>query len=215
MNELNQQGPGATAPKSNAGRNILIGVIIAVVALGWIATVVVKKLFSYGVEKAVEISSGVSVDKEGGTLTFKGKDGTSVVVTGQGGDGSVSMKGADGKGEFAFNAGNNATLPADFPKDFPVIAGAKITASSRMSQGKATVFNVVWEAAKDIKQAGDYYTGELTEKGWKFTMSTDTDDASAKAIERQRGNNRQDGTLALKKKDTGSEIVLILRIESK
>jgi len=57
-----------------------------------------------------------------------------------------------------------AALPADFPKDVPVLRGAILKLA--ISQGDKTVVHL--QATSSIADAAKYYEAELKNQGWKI-----------------------------------------------
>ena len=214
MNGTPEQQQKGTQPKSsNTGMYIAIALVVIVV-LGYGAMKVVKGMFSYGVQKAIEAGTGVSVDQSGGTITFKGQDGSSIVMTGKDGEGSISVKGKDGKGEMNFNSGANATIPADFPKDFPVIAGAEVATVSRVADTNETGFSVVWLTKKTPKQCADFYTKAFGEKGWKITASTEADSVYSQIFEGapNKSGKKYAGTVITEQVEKDTHVTLIISV---
>jgi hypothetical protein len=82
-------------------------------------------------------------------------------------NGQVTYKGDEG--EFSYNQGGE--LPEDFPKDFPIYPGAKLT-SSWTAQGEETRgVSIVWETQDSPEEVSDYFKNQLELSGWKITSS--------------------------------------------
>jgi len=105
-----------------------------------------------------------------------------LVMTGCGGDAgtttnaakNAATNAATNAGKTAVNAVTNAAtnamptgtvgaLPADFPKDIPVYAGATVVGGATAgAMGKGASFSTADDAAK----VSDYYKAELPKQGW-------------------------------------------------
>ncbi len=127
----------------------LIMIVIVVVVLGALGYVV-RGMFSRNIaenmaENALERASGGKFD-----VDYKG-------------DNSITVKGDEG----SFAAGENVSLPKDWPSDVPVISGAKIAyaGSSNPTTGQAGL-SVMFTTSKSVSEVSDYYNNELKDKGW-------------------------------------------------
>jgi hypothetical protein len=65
-----------------------------------------------------------------------------------------------------------AALPADFPKDVPVLKGAMLKLA--ISQGDKTVVHL--QTTSSIADAAKYYDAELKNQGWRIESTTRSGD---------------------------------------
>jgi hypothetical protein len=66
----------------------------------------------------------------------------------------------------------SAELPADFPRDVPVLKGA--TVKLAMSQGKRSLLHLY--TSSTVADAAKYYDDALKREGWKIESSTRSSD---------------------------------------
>ena len=101
-------------------------------------------------KKAVEKTTGVSVDED---------------------EGSVKIKTDEGEAEI--ESGKNE-LPDDFPDDFPIYKGAKVASSTKMSVDEGTSFHVSLEVKGSVDTVADYYKEELVDAGYTISSTMET-----------------------------------------
>jgi hypothetical protein len=120
-------------------------------------TVLVALSFGCGKsEKTYKTPDGeVKVERKSGEVTFEasGKGGEKVTVA------------AGDKG---------IALPADFPKDVPVLKGATVKVA--MTQGKKMVVHLF--VAGPVADAAKFYDDELKAQGWVVESTMNTGDVS-------------------------------------
>lgn len=120
-------------------------------------TVLVAFAFGCGKsEKTTTIPEGeVKVERKSGEVTLEasGKGGERVAVA------------AGDKG---------IALPADFPKDVPIIEGATVKVA--MTQGRKMVVHL--HAALPVADAAKFYDDELKGRGWAIESTMNTGDVS-------------------------------------
>ncbi|MDX9972103.1 MAG: hypothetical protein RBU21_03830 [FCB group bacterium] len=133
-------------------------------------------------EEAIESAAAangqkVDVDLSGDKMTIKTADGTTVVegdkatVTGPDGttriDGN-SMEMTSNDGQVKMVSGDNAAIPADFPKDVPIYPGAKVTMAAS-DAGEQTV-TVTLQAQDTLDKVSEFVSKEAVAQGWKEDM---------------------------------------------
>ena len=159
-----------TPPTSAGGMSqkaILTIVIVVVVLalLGWLGS-----RFFWGnvaenmAENALERATGGKVDidyNSDNTVTFEGEEGS-------------------------FQAGENVSLPNDWPSDVPVMSGAKISyaGSSNPSTG-APGASVTFTTSKSASEVASYYNSELVNHGW--TIDSTANMGGANVISAKKG----------------------------
>ncbi len=125
--------------------------VIAVLALSLVFMLTAcSSLTKTATKKAVEKTTGVSVDED---------------------EGSVKIKTDEGEAEI--QSGKNE-LPDDFPDDFPIYKGAKVTNSSKMSTDKGTSYYVTLEVKGSVDKVADYYKEELVDAGYTISSTMET-----------------------------------------
>lgn len=125
--------------------------VIAVLALSLVFMLTAcSSLTKTATKKAVEETTGVSVDDD---------------------EGSVKIKTDEGEAEI--QSGKNE-LPDDFPDDFPIYKGAKVTSSTKMSIDKGTSFHVSLEVKGSVDKVADYYKEELVDAGYTISSTMET-----------------------------------------
>jgi len=111
-------------------------------------------------EKATEAAiEAVADDGKGGKAKVDLSKGTFTVTDEKGG----SMK---------FAAGGGAKVPANWPADFPVAAGAKVTMAMETPVGATVSF----ESSDPPAKVYAYYESTMTGQGWKVNVKTNVDD---------------------------------------
>ena len=125
-----------------------------------------NKVKEVAVEKAIESQAAadgkkVNVDVSGDTMTVKGEDGTTKIS-----GNSMEITSQDGKTKMV--SGENAALPADFPKDVPVYPGAKVTMAASNTEDKTTTLTL--ESKDAVEKIADYVSKETAAQGWKEDM---------------------------------------------
>jgi len=122
--------------------------------------VVVSSGCSWIGKKAVEETTGVSVDKDNESVKVKTKEG-----------------------EAEIQAGENK-LPDGFPEDFPIYEDAKITSSSKISTEQGTSFTVQLETDDDKSTVADYYKNALPDSGYKVQATAETPEGVMYSLEK-------------------------------
>ncbi len=173
------QPPAGDKPQSggsNKNLKIIIGVVLGVAVLGWLGQMLVGKMVSFGMRKAIEAGTGVKINDQGGSVSFKGKNGEQVTynVNGENG-GTVTYKDVNGAtGEIQVAGGDQAkTLPKNFPSDFPVMSDLKLASTYYAAEGGKTTFVISWTTAKSVDDVSAYYKTAMTDNGWTSESSAD------------------------------------------
>jgi hypothetical protein len=101
-------------------------------------------------KKAVEKTTGVSVDKDNGKVKVKTKEG-----------------------EAEIEAGKNK-LPDGFPENFPIYEGAKIASSTKMTIDQGTSYSVQLDVDDSVSKVGEYYKKALPDAGYTVEGTMET-----------------------------------------
>lgn len=215
MQQPGMPAPQAPGPKLPKGAVIGIAAVVGLAVLGGIGKMVADKVAGYATRAAIESATGVKVDEKGDVTSIKTDEGTVQVRQEGEGAGTMTFTGADGKtAEFQFSEGGDAKLPAGFPSDFPVMAGAKTTASWAANDGDTTAFTVGWDLAGSVADAKAFYQSELVKAGWRITATTEIEGSVSFVIERgpEDAENKDGGWLALTSEEGKTKAALTLGI---
>ena len=98
-----------------------------------------------------------------------GKDGEKVTVTTE-------------EGGFVFE--EEGELPNEFPSDFPIYPEAKLI-SSWLASGESTDgLSLIWETEDTFSKVSNYYENELEEANWTLSFTSETEDSTTFAFEK-------------------------------
>lgn len=204
------------APKLPKGAVIGIVAVVGIAVVGGVGSMIMNKMAGYATRKAIESATGVKVDEKGGVTSIKTDEGT-VQVTEQGeGTGTMKFTGADGKtAEFQFSEGGDAKLPAGFPGDFPIMSGAKTTASWAANDGDMTAFTVGWELSGSVADAKAFYQAELAKAGWRITATSEVEGSVWLVFERgpEDAEKKDGGSLAITQEDGMTKAMVTLGVQ--
>lgn len=149
--------------KSEPNKKIPILAILAVVA---VAAVILGGIFY---RKAKDLVVGNIFSRLTGTNVDVEKGGEKVTVTSE-------------EGEFSFE--EEGDLPDNFPSDFPIYPDAKLV-SSWVASGLATDgLSLIWETEDSVSKVSNYYESELEDAGWTLSFTSETDDSTTLAFEK-------------------------------
>ena len=97
--------------------------------------------------KTVSTPNGdVKVEESGkqSTVTFTGKDGEKMTIASEG-----------------------TKLPDDYPKDVPVVSGAKIVMATSANTADSSGFSLILESADSFDKTVAFYKKAIADNGWK------------------------------------------------
>ncbi|MCK4777576.1 MAG: hypothetical protein KAS39_04305 [Actinomycetia bacterium] len=103
------------------------------------------------VEKEIEKSTGAEVDIDEGKIKVKTDEG-----------------------EAEMEVGEAASLPDDFPDDFPLYEKAKLVSSFKMTEEEKESFQLSFEFDGDWKEVADFYQDSLPGSGYTIVSSMET-----------------------------------------
>lgn len=170
--------PVPTGPKPGNKKMLIIiaVVVVGLATLGWIGSLIVGGMVSFGMRKAIEAGTGVSVDEREGKVTYKGKDGAVMEVSDTN-SGSVTFTDKDGKTVEIESKGEGEAkvLPKNFPNDFPVMDSQTIVSTYSMASEGMGTFTIEWSAKQSTEAVHDFYVNALKDKGWRVTAETSSD----------------------------------------
>ncbi|MBW7864895.1 MAG: hypothetical protein GX580_06960 [Candidatus Hydrogenedens sp.] len=133
-----------------------------------------EKVAEKAAERALKSSGGggrVDIDNKTGAVRVTGRDASGAsydIKSGASGD-SVQMTQTTEEGTVTAQYGEGAKLPADFPKDVPVLDGLKIEAA--VANGDKGEFTVSGKTTAGMDDVLSFYKDKTTAQGWKETMS--------------------------------------------
>ncbi len=137
-----------SSPNHNKKIIFILLVVVVVLMIGWAAkSFLARQTAEKMAERAIERATGGRVDidyKDNDTVTYKSDEGS-------------------------FQAGEDVSLPSDWPSDVPVISGAKIgyAGSTNPQTGQAGV-SVMFTISKSVVDVSAYYNSELASQGWEI-----------------------------------------------
>ena len=162
---------------TNRARNIgcVVGLVALLLTLGC-----GQKASETVAEKAIESAMSadgqkvdVKLDSSGGgfSMSVKGEDGATqqMTVTSSGDEDNLTMTVQGQDGPMSMVAGEAATLPADFPKDVPLLPGMKLTMVQSMPTQKAYVAQGTTDKAMAAVAA--FYKEQAAAQGWTERMA--------------------------------------------
>lgn len=150
-----------TSPSGSSKNNKVIVIIIAVLlALGLFGSLgmyMFGKLLGFGIQKTIEVGSGIKVDyNNGGGIggILPGTNGTPTVKMGDGKNGELEI-------------GDAVKLPKNFPKNFPLMSGLTYTTAYSNSDESGDTFYVGFSSKSSIDDIQNYYEAELKKLGYQ------------------------------------------------
>jgi hypothetical protein len=120
--------------------------------------------------------------------------GGEVKVKQKSGEVTYEATGKDGEKLTVAAGDKGIALPADFPKDVPIIKGATVKVS--MTQGKQLVVHL--HVSVPVADAAKFYNDELKAQGWAIESTMNAGDMSM--VHAKKGN-RQCSVAAAKESD--------------
>ena len=86
------------------------------------------------------------------------------------------------RGEFSFEEEGN--LPDNFPSDFPIYPDAKLASSWTANGDGTNGLSLIWETGDSVSKVSDYYESELVGAGWTLSFTSETEDSTTYAFEK-------------------------------
>ncbi|KPJ85677.1 hypothetical protein AMJ57_02270 [Parcubacteria bacterium SG8_24] len=172
---------------------IIIAVVVGLAVLGWIGNLVMSRMAVYGLKRAFEAETGVSVDERAGVVTFRDDEGAEVRIetddeggtmtytTEAGEQGTIEVSGGEGE----------ASLPSNFPDDFPIMPGIRLEGTFSSSSEGRSGFTLSWISDASVDAIAEFYGDALPDAGWAATGSMDM--AGIRSLDFSR-NEQEDGT---------------------
>jgi len=170
---------------------VAIGCVIILAIIGIIMTLAGKLLVSkFGgnlIKKGIENQTGIKVDTEKESLSFTDKKTGSTI-----------------------NVGGEQKLPDNFPQDFPIYEGAKVTGSLTGNDklNESTGIWVVMNTPDDISKVKAFYENNLSGKGWSVNNTMTVNDTVTWTV--SRGNLSGNVMLTADKNENKTVITISL-----
>lgn len=184
----------SSAAKKSTNPLVMVGVgCLAILVLLGIAGSVAMKFFSKKigtemVEKAIENQTGVKTnisDLEKGKMTFTDeKTGQTVEVGSQ-------------------------KVPDNFPKDFPLYPGAKVTSSASGAQaGKSSGFWLSMTSGDAAEKILGFYKTEFAKNGWTVESTVSVNDMTNQTV--SKGDTQGSVSVGKGSSDKETQIMIVL-----
>jgi len=84
--------------------------------------------------------------------------------------------------EFSFE--EEGSLPDNFPSDFPIYPDAKLASSWVASGTDTDGLSLIWETEDSVDKVSNYYESELKKAGWTLSFTSETEDSTTFAFEK-------------------------------
>ncbi len=191
--------------RNNVMRGSLLSLVLAL-AMGC-GQATKDKLTEMAIEKAAESASGSE------KVDIQMKDGkvTAIETQGEGENMRMTMSETGGtmnvsaeSGGMVMTMGDDAKIPAEFPKDFPVYAGLKL--SMAHSDSASGTFMVQGATPDALDKVAEFYVKGMKDNGWTETMNmTQPEMRNLTYTKDTRSAN-----VTLSKKDAGADVMLTL-----
>ncbi len=165
--------PKPVSEKSSPWIKVIIGVAV-VFAIGLIVMFAGALFVSHKIASNLK-QNGVKYNATDESFSYKDKNGNTAVV------------------------GASATLPKDFPKDFPIYPGAKVISAITVKNAESVTFDM---NGKDVKEVTKWYEEKMTSAGW----TADPHAAGAQLMHFEKGNTN---TLLLLISDKGKTFLKV------
>lgn len=121
-----------------------------------------------------------------------------------------------GGGDVDIEVGN-ATLPDDFPKEFPIYEGAKVTftltGSGGSGQGGDT-WTVSWETKDSVEKVTKFYQDNLSKNQWTVSATSTDSTGASFFIDRDFGSRSIGGLVTITREDDVTAITAIIGEDS-
>jgi len=223
MDGASQQTPPPAAPRSAMpklpkGAVIAGAAVVGLLVVGGIGKMIVGKMTQVAVKTAFEAGTGVKVDEKGGGVTqVTTKDGTMQVKQGADGSATTTITDKDGKtAEYTVSGDGEgaATMPRDFPGDFPLPSGATLDSSGSITAEGQQTFTLAWSTSASVADTRAYFENELKAKGWRITATTEVEGSVSIVFERGPADaeKKDGGYLAITTEEGKTKIVMWLTV---
>ncbi len=186
-------GKKKTSPLVFVGIGCLVLIVLISLASAFVGKFFASKIAGGLLGKVIESKTGVKTnikDLEQGKMTF-----------------------TDTKTGATVDVGGNK-VPDDFPKDFPLYPGAKVTSSLSGGQGsKGNGFWLTLTTADSLGKVTDFYKTAFATSGWTVESSYTASGTTTQTVKK----GTMSGSVSIVREDGADEtqIVIVLGEESK
>ncbi|HSW47457.1 MAG TPA: hypothetical protein VLG67_00075 [Candidatus Saccharimonadales bacterium] len=174
MSDSEAVKPSTPAAKKSSPWVKVIIALVVVFAIGFIVMFAGAMFVGYKVAHNLK-QNGVQYNATDKSFTFKDKNGNTAMV------------------------GAGATLPKDFPKDFPIYPGAKVISAITVTNAESITFDL---NGKDATEVAKWYDQKLTRAGW----TADPHEAGSQLMHVTKGST---DTLLLILSDKGKTLLKV------
>jgi hypothetical protein len=110
------------------------------------------------------------------------------------------------------NLAAEVPMPAGFPSDFPIYAGARLTQAGNFTSYGSTSWGMGWQTIDSPSKVQQFYVGKLDSGDWRVVSHSGTATAttSYSATFRRKSDGRTNGTLGVAFSGGVTKISLVL-----
>lgn len=155
-NVQNEQVAPTVSTNDNKKKLIIIAVVVVVVLYALQSFISPERALERAIEQASNGDVDVDIDRNG-NVQFRGEDGES----------------------YNMSAGEDVSLPDNWPASVPIVGGAKITyAGSMMGAEGEGGTSVMFTTSQKVSEVSNYYKSELESNGWTIQGVVSTGDGT-------------------------------------
>jgi hypothetical protein len=88
------------------------------------------------------------------------------------------------------------SMPKNFPSDFPIYPGARLTRASQVTANGQTSWGMEWETLDSLAAAQRFYMSKLNQGDWTLSFSG-SDNAGYSAIFTRKSNSKDAGLITI------------------
>ncbi len=187
-----QTKKSSSAPKilfiACGGCLVLLAVAGIVLAIG--GRVLFSKFGLNFMQKAVENKTGIKAnltDLEQGKLSITDKESGTTMDIGSG------------------------KIPDNFPKDFPIYPGAKVTSVLSGTNKAKNGFWVTLETGDSLDKVAAFYKSELAKNGWEVSATYTTEETMTEAVTK----GKLEGNLTINRSSSADKTEIVIMLGAK
>jgi hypothetical protein len=105
--------------------------------------------------------------------------------------------------------GAQVPMPRDFPADFPIYPGARLTAGASFASSGQVAWGMEWQTLDGVAKVQAFYTKELAQGDWTAKFSSNSSGSFAATYSR-KSDSHVGGTLAANSTSGATKILLTL-----
>ncbi|HEY8490234.1 MAG TPA: hypothetical protein VIO14_04500 [Dehalococcoidia bacterium] len=112
---------------------------------------------------------------------------------------------------------DNAKLPDNFPKEFPIYEGAKVTFTLTSSAGSGqsgNAWTVSWETKDSVEKVTKFYQDNLSKNQWTISATSTDSSGASFFIDRDAGGKSVGGMVTITRDGDVTAITAILGEDS-